>query len=226
MSRKNILYLLLDLIFIFVFNIIFFVSGGSEHEASVWIAYGFIHFSYIMLLLTGFLTSKTTNTATLTLPLYFISTIYFIVTFLVGIIFFIAHPASYKSSLIIQIIISGIYFVILITNIIANDKTAESISTHEQDLQYMKKTSAQLQSILNSATDKATRKNIERLYDLLHSSPAKSNNSVKHYEITVMNLIEELRSLMYDGDNAAINEKIIQIEQIANERNNKLKYSN
>lgn len=58
MNKKSLLYILLDLIFLAVFNTVFFVVGGTEHPASVWIAYGFIHFSYIMVLVTPFLVRK------------------------------------------------------------------------------------------------------------------------------------------------------------------------
>lgn len=40
MVKKTILTILLELIFVILFNVIFFMVGGTEHEASVWISYG------------------------------------------------------------------------------------------------------------------------------------------------------------------------------------------
>ena len=65
MNKKSILYILLDLVFLAVFNTVFFVVGGTNHPASVWAAYGFIHFSYIMVLVTPFLVRKNSNAADL-----------------------------------------------------------------------------------------------------------------------------------------------------------------
>ena len=62
MRKKNVLWILLDLVFLIVFNVVFFVAGGTDHPASVWISYGFIHFSYIMLLITPILIRKSVNT--------------------------------------------------------------------------------------------------------------------------------------------------------------------
>ncbi len=47
MNRRNILQIALKMIFVVIFNISFFVISGIHHPVSVWIAYGFIHFSYV-----------------------------------------------------------------------------------------------------------------------------------------------------------------------------------
>ena len=90
MDKKRFLWIILDLVFLIVFNVVFFVAGGTKHEASVWISYGFIHFAYIMMLITPFLVKKSTNTAVLGFPLYSISSAYFLVAFIVGLIFLMA----------------------------------------------------------------------------------------------------------------------------------------
>lgn len=224
MDKKRFLWIILDLVFLIVFNVVFFVAGGTKHEASVWISYGFIHFAYIMMLITPFLVKKSTNTAVLGFPLYSISSAYFLVAFIVGLIFIFTHPESYKMSLIVQVIIAGIYAIMLISNMIANEHTAESVERHEMELRYVKDASAHLKSIMDSVSDKAMRKKIERLYDLLHSSPAKSNNTVRDYELTVLDLIDVLEDSLNRGDIPAANATISKIERNASERNRQLKY--
>lgn len=44
MNKKRILWILLDLVFLIIFNTIFFMLGGVHNKTSVWVAYGFIHF--------------------------------------------------------------------------------------------------------------------------------------------------------------------------------------
>lgn len=224
MDKKRLLWIILDLVFLIVFNVVFFVAGGTKHEASVWISYGFIHFAYIMMLITPFLVKKSTNTAVLGFPLYSISSAYFLVAFIVGLIFIFTHPESYKMSLIVQVIIAGIYAIMLISNMIANEHTAESVERHEMELRYVKDASAHLKSIMDSVSDKAMRKKIERLYDLLHSSPAKSNNTVREYELAVLDLIDVLEDNLSRGDIPAANATISKIERNASERNRRLKY--
>ena len=50
MNRRNILQIALKMIFVVIFNISFFIISGIHHPVSVWIAYGFIHFSYVTFL--------------------------------------------------------------------------------------------------------------------------------------------------------------------------------
>ena len=231
MNKKRTLWILLDLVFLIVFNVVFFVAGGTDHPASVWISYGFIHFAYIMLLITPFLIRKSTNTAVLgfplySIPLYSISSAYFIVAFIVGLVFIFTHPESYKAALIVQVIIAGIYAVMLISHMIANESTADSIERHEMELRYVRDASSKLKGIMDSISDKQLRKKVEKLYDLLHSSPAKSNNSVRDYELTVLELIDALEGNIDRNDIPAAETTISKIERNASERNRRLKYGN
>lgn len=226
MDKKRILWILLDLVFLIVFNIVFFVAGGTDHPTSVWISYGFIHFAYIMLLVTPYLIRKSTNTAVLGFPLYSISSAYFIVSFVVGLIFIFTPPESYKAALIVQVIIAGIYAAMLISHMIANESTADSIERHEIELRYVRDASAKLKGIMDSISDKQLRKKVEKLYDLLHSSPAKSNNSVRDYELAVLGLIDVLEEKVDRNDIPAVEITISQIERNASERNLRLKYGN
>ena len=45
--KKNILTVILNTVFIVVFNTLFFLNGGTQHVASIWITYGFLHFAYL-----------------------------------------------------------------------------------------------------------------------------------------------------------------------------------
>ncbi len=224
MNKKSVLWILLDLVFLIVFNIVFFVMGGAQHPASVWISYGFIHFAYIMLVVTPFLIRKSSSAAVFGFSLYSISSAYFIAAFIVGVIFIAAHPENYKWSLIVQVVIAGFYAIMLISNMIANEHTADSIERHEMELQYVKESSAMLKGIMEMASDKALKKKIEKAYDLLHSSQVKSSGAVRDYEVTVMDLIEVLEQNVARNDVAAANTTLDKIMKNANERNRRLRY--
>ncbi len=226
MNKKYLLWMFLDLVFLIVFNVVFFAAGGTEHEASVWISYGFIHFAYFMLMITPFLIRKSTNTAVLGLPLYFISSVYFMIAFVVGLIFIVIHPESYQASLIAQLTVTGIYAVMLLSHMIVNESTADSIERYEMEIRYVKDASSKLKGIMDSVSDKKLQKKVEKIYDLLHSSPIKSNNSVRNYELSVLELIAVLDDNISKNDIAAAETTISKIECNASERNRILKYGN
>lgn len=226
MKKKSVLWILLDLVFLIVFNVVFFVLGGKEHPASVWLSYGFIHFAYIMLLITPLLVRQSKNSAVLRFPIVSISAIYFIVAFIVGVVFIIIHPDSIKIALVVQVIIAGIYAVLLISNMIANEHTADSEEKHELELQYVKTASQKIKGIMDSIEDKKMYKKVEKLYDLLHSSQVKSDFSVKNIELEVFELIDVLGEQIGNNSFDEADNTIKKIERSAKERNSLLKNMN
>ena len=226
MNKKNVLCLLLDLVFLVIFNVVFFVLGGTEHPASVWISYGFIHFSYIMLLITPKLIRKSSSSAVFGFSLYSISSAYFLIAFVVGVIFVFMRSESYKISLVSQVIIAGLYLIMLISNMIANEHTADNVKRHEMELQYVKESSAKIKGIMGSIEDRKLKKQIEKAYDLIHGSQTKSNNAARDYELTVMDLLEVLEQNIKRNDLMAASTTLDKIIKNAEERNRRVRLGN
>lgn len=226
MNKKNVLWLLLDLVFLVIFNVVFFVLGGTEHPASVWISYGFIHFSYIMLMITPKLIRKSSSSAVFGFSLYSISSAYFLIAFIVGVIFVFVRSESYKVSLVSQVIIAGLYLIMLISHMIANEHTADSIERHEMELQYVKESSAKIKGIMGSVEDRKLKKQIEKAYDLIHGSQTKSNNAARDYELTVMDLLEVLEQNIKHNDLVAASTTLDKIIKNAEERNRRVRLGN
>ena len=155
MKKKNVLWILLDIVFLAVFNTVFFVVGGTDHPASVWISYGFIHFSYLMILVTPFLIRKSSSQAVFGFSLYSVSAVYFFVEFIAGLVFIFISSESYKASLVVQVIISGIYAVMLISNLIANEYTADSVEQHEDEVAYIKNAASRVKISSSSFLSRA-----------------------------------------------------------------------
>ncbi len=226
MNKKSILWILLDLIFLAVFNTVFFVAGGFEHTASVWISYGFIHFAYLMVLVTPFLIRKSSSAAVFGFSLYSISSTYFLLEFVVGLIFIFMKSESYKAALIVQVIIAGIYAVLLLSHLIANEHTADSVERHEEEVAYIKTASSRVKALVGKANDKKANKEIEKAYDTLHSSPSKTIATVRSIEANVMNKVAELEGVVSEQDTAAIITVSGEIVALMEERNRKLRLSN
>lgn len=226
MNKKSILYIMLDLVFLVVFNTVFFVGGGIEHPASVWISYGFIHFSYLMILTTPFLIRKSSSAAVFGFSLYSISAVYFFIEFIVGLIFIFIGSESYKASLVVQVIIAGFYAVLLISNMIANEYTADSVERHEDEVAYIKNAASRVKMLMGKASDKKANKEIERVYDLLHSSPSRSIAIVKSLEEQIKNGVTDLEDVVAADVTAEIITVAGELVSKIEERNRKLRISN
>ncbi len=226
MNKKSILYILLDLIFLAVFNTVFFVLGGTEHSASVWISYGFIHFAYLMILATPFLVRKSSSASVFGFSLYSASTVYFFVEFAVGLIFIFIGSDSFKASLAIQVIIAGIYAILLVSNLIANEDTADNIERHEDEVAYIKNAASRVKLLVGKASEKSANKEIEKAYDLLHSSPTSSISTVKSLEEQINNKVAELENVVASNNTTAIITISGELIAMTEERNRKLGMEN
>lgn len=226
MNKKSVLFMLLDLVFLAVFNVVFFVVGGVEHVASVWISYGFIHFAYIMVLISSLMTRKSSRSAVLGMPLYAISAAYFFIAFIAGLIFVFVASDSYKASLVVQVIIAGIYAVILLTNLIANEHTADNVAKHKNEVFYIKNIAAELKALIGKPSDKKANKEIEKAYDAVHASPTRSILAVQELEKRIDCVIFELRDAVKHDDAAQITVIAQEIVELIEERNRKLKAEN
>lgn len=226
MNKKSILWVILDLIFLAVFNTVFFVVGGSEHTTSVWLSYGFIHFSYIMVIITPLLIRKSSSADVFGFSLYSISSTYFVVEFVIGLIFIFINSESYKSALTVQIIIAGIYGILLISHLIANETTADSIERHEYEVAYIKNAASKVKSYIGKSNNRRVKREIEKLYDLLHSSPTRSNATVRSLEIEITNKISVLEDFVLSNQQEHIIAMCGEITMLIEERNRKLRMYN
>jgi len=229
MKRVNILWLLLDSLFLIVFNLLFFILGDANNfNTSVWINYGFIHFAYLMLLLTPLFVRKSTSSAVIdySRPLYVVTTSWFLTALLVGVTLILIAPETTTVTIILQIILAALFMGWLLTHLIANEHTADHVERQEAELQYVKESSAKLYSIMQQITDRAAAKKVERAYDLIHSSPSRTHAEVRSLEQQIINEIDRLGSIAGQNETAQITSIADKIYRLADERNRQLKINN
>ncbi|MDR2590240.1 MAG: hypothetical protein LBC71_04545 [Oscillospiraceae bacterium] len=224
--KKVILWIILNSIFLAIFNTFFFLLGGSEHNVSVWISYGFIHFAYFMLVITPFITRKSKRTAVLGLSIYSISVGYFIIQLVIGVILILIAPEDYKATLLIQLTIAGLYGTILVLTLIANEHTANAEKIRQYEIAYVKDASAKLKSVLDNIKEKDIKKKVEKVYDAIYSSPVKSHPSLAQLENSILNSIDELKDALFEKNNDKTTSLSETLLSAINERNQRLKNLN
>jgi len=89
-----------------------------------------------------------------------------------------------------------------------------------------KESSTKLQSVLQHITDRATAKKLERIYDLIHSSPLRSNTDVRPLEQQVINEIERLESAVSQNETEQLVSIADKIYRLVEERNRQLRINN
>jgi len=221
--KKTVLSLILKLIFLAVFNAVFFVAGGTGHNTSVWISYGFVHGAYLMLLLTPYLVRGGKSAAVFGFTLYSISYFYFAAEFLVGVLFMLVAPEGYKAAFLIQLVMAGMYGVMLVTHMIFNERTAESEEARQVQIDTIKNIAMQLKFALDRVQDKDARRKVERAYDALHSSPVKSHPELAKLERGFQTTIEAIDHAITAKNNERVASLAESLLRDINERNMRLR---
>ena len=225
MKKTKGLWIALDSIFFVVFNVVFFVAGGVNHRTSVWISYGFILLAYFFLLLTPKWVRGGKSAAVFGFSISILSSIYFIVELITGVIFILIASEDYKAALLVQLCIAAIYGILLIPHLITNEHTADVEKARQYQVEYVKSASAKLKGMMEGVSDKGLRKKIERVYDSLSTSPVKSHPNLAQMESQILLTINEL-----SGAISADEREIISLTDslliLISERNRQLKMFN
>lgn len=114
---------------------------------------------------------------------------------------------------------------LLLSHLIANEHTADSVERHEEEVAYIKTASSRVRALIGKADDKKANKEIEKAYDTLHSSPSKTVATVRSIESNVVNKVVELEGAVSGQDTMAIISIAGEISVLMAERNRKIRLS-
>ena len=222
--KKNILLISIFSMFLIVFNLLFFLLGdNSIRNLSLWISYGFIHFSYIIFLLSIFINRKGDGDNAYDAPTIYVTWKYFIVELFVGLIFIWINLEGIGWALTIQLLIAAVSIVMWLIHLMANEHTADSIQIQKKEILFIKESSERLKLLSYKTQDRELTRRIEKCYDIVNSSPIHSSINVNHLEKNISNSISELADAIDDKNLELAGRLIEQITCLVQERNLKLK---
>lgn len=222
--KKNFLLFTILSIFLIIFNLLFFLFGDiANNHNSLWISYGFIHFSYLIFVLSIFTNKKGSGKNGYEASTVFITWKYFVIELIVGCVFIFLNLEGIAIALSSQSILAAIFVILWLSNLLANEHTADSMARQDQEISYIKDCSYKLRLLSQNSADLSTRKIIDKCYDAVSSSPSKSNRNVYDIEIKILNTISELENAVAADNKESIKTISANLLKIVTERNIKLK---
>lgn len=222
--KKNFLLFTTLSIFLIIFNLLFFLFGDiASHNDSLWISYGFIHFSYLIFVISIFTNKKGSGRNGYDASTVFITWKYFVIELIVGTVFIFLNLEGIAIALASQSVLAAIFLILWLSNLLANEHTADSMARQEQEISYIKDCSHKLRLLSQNSSDVSTRKLIDKCYDAVSSSPSKSNRNVYDIERNILITISELENAVFTDNKESIKTLSAQIIRMVTERNIKLK---
>lgn len=220
--KANILKVIVGLIFLIVFNVLFFLMGGTERSDTEWICYGFIHAAYLCLLVTPLFCNAGKGETVLAASLFLQALFYFFTELVIG-LGFIWYNAYYSISLIWPTIIQGIllaiFFILQLMSVMANDATKTSLAKQRQEKVYIRSLAESLKETMRQVNDPALRKQISNCYESLSSSSFESFPEAIDAELELENAINTLCSFVEQGDTSQLSGQIQKIQVAMKHRN-------
>ena len=217
--RKIIPWLILDALFLIVFNVCFFLLRGDADELppSVWVSYAFIHIAYVLLLCTPLMVRGGNKAvADYRRPLYVGTWTYFVVALVVNLVFILVPLNSVLAAWIVNVMLLAAAGVYLLVNIIANNHTAGLQERHEAEARFVDSTAPRLKYLVDNAKSRSSEAALEKVYYALKSSPLRSCNEARNDEMEIIYLVGTLEETADEKEISALCDKLSRLIQRRN----------
>lgn len=239
--KNKVFRIIISLLFLLLFNVLFFVIGDSERSSVDWLSYAFITVAYLLLLSTPLFYSSKKGLAVLEYTMYFNATVYFFVELVVGIIFILIQPGrmdvvltnkfltsisylllnheSYVWPLVIQSILLVIFLVIQFSSAVANNATQASIEKQRSESVAIKSLAEKIRLHMRDIQDITLRKKVEQCYEDINNASIETFPEAEEAELALRNAVEMLCLAIEDEDVNQIEKKARRVSNVLADRN-------
>lgn len=223
--KSLIFRIVLSLLFLVVFNVLFFLLCGTENKDSVWLSYGFIHFAYLLMLILPLFKTKGDASYYLSWTLYSQGFSYFLLELVAGVVFIALNLDSIAWPLIVQTLLWFVFMLIIIANAWANDSTSKSLEKREQELASYQQNRLAIRRLSSLTSNMNLKREINLLYDKMSASSSRQTEQTKSIDNDIECTIAALRQCLYDDDEARSESLLKTLSKQIEERKATLKYS-
>lgn len=220
--KSNILKLVIGLIFLIVFNVLFFLLGGTERSDTEWVCYGFIHAAYLCLLVTPLFCNAEKGETVLSASLCLRALFYFFTELAMGLgfIWYNAYnPISIVWPAIIQGILLAVFLILQLMSVLANDATKASLAKQRHERVYIRSLAEKLKETMRQVNDPTLHKQLANCYESLSSISLESFPEALDAELELKNAVNTLCSFVEQGDTSQLGQQIQNIQVAIKHRN-------
>lgn len=217
--KANILKVVIGLIFLVLFNALFFLLGGTERSVTEWVSYGFIHAAYLCLLCTPLLCNARKGETVLSASLYLRALFYFFTELVVGVGFIWYNCPSATWPSIVQGCLLAVFLILQLMSVLANDATKASLSKQRKERIYIRSLAEDLRDAMKQITDPSLRKQVNACYELLNNSSLESFPEAASAEMELESAVNTLCSAIVIGDMSQLPQQIQNIQISIRHRN-------
>lgn len=223
--KTTLIRIVFTLVFLVVFNTLFFLLSGTDNPTSVWVSYAYIHVAYFTILFLPVLKTKGDASYYLSSVLYGQAITYFILELIAGVVFIVYRMESPVWSLVVQTALWLIFVVLILGNAWANQATAQSLEKRKQDIDAYQSMRMSLKRLMAKTDKPELKRLIADCSDKLEASASRQTQESEKIDIEIEQAIASLRQSITDGDVEESTSLARQLAGLIEERKTILKYS-
>ena len=223
--KTTLIRIVFTLVFLVVFNTLFFLLSGTDNPTSVWVSYAYIHVAYFTILFLPVLKTKGDASYYLSSVLYGQAITYFILELIAGVVFIIYRMESPVWSLVVQTALWLIFVVLILGNAWANQATAQSLEKRKQDIDAYQSMRMSLKRLMAKTDKPELKRLIADCSDKLEASSSRQTQESEKIDIEIEQAIASLRQSITGGDVEESTSLARQLAGLIEERKTILKYS-
>lgn len=177
--KSNIYNIISQILFPIAFVAMFFIIGGTNHGATCWLGFGFILFSYLLIVLVPLLAPRTKSAHLFGVASSALNGIYFAINFIIGLLFIIKDFDEWKYPLLVEIIIFVLFFIYLLQVLRIDEITGAKEIKHKKEIYVLKELTSKAKIIMDNTNDMEMKKTVQLVYNELNTCQINSNENVK-----------------------------------------------
>lgn len=223
--KTTLIRIVFTLVFLVVFNTLFFLLSGTDNPTSVWVSYAYIHVAYFTILFLPVLKTKGDASYYLSSVLYGQAITYFILELIAGVVFIVYRMESPVWSLVVQTALWLIFVVLILGNAWANQATAQSLEKRKQDIDAYQSMRMSLKRLMAKTDKPELKRLIADCSDKLEASSSRQTQESEKIDIEIEQAIASLRQSITGDDVKESTSLARQLAGLIEERKTILKYS-
>lgn len=223
--KTTLIRIVFTLVFLVVFNTLFFLLSGTDNPTSVWVSYAYIHVAYFTILFLPVLKTKGDASYYLSSVLYGQAITYFILELIAGVVFIVYRMESPVWSLVVQTALWLIFVVLILGNAWANQATAQSLEKRKQDIDAYQSMRMSLKRLMAKTDKPELKRLIADCSDKLEASSSRQTQESEKIDIEIEQAIASLRQSLTGDDIEESTSLARQLAGLIEERKTILKYS-
>ena len=223
--KTTLIRIVFTLVFLVVFNTLFFLLSGTDNPTSVWVSYAYIHVAYFTILFLPVLKTKGDASYYLSSVLYGQAITYFLLELIAGVVFIIYRMESPVWSLVVQTALWLIFVVLILGNAWANQATAQSLEKRKQDIDTYQSMRISLKRLMAKTDKPELKRLIADCSDKLEASSSRQTQESEKIDIEIEQAIASLRQSITGDDVEESTSLARQLAGLIEERKTILKYS-